>query len=143
MAYATPDDLLQRYPERDLVQLTDESAQEFKRDVAETHLEDASDEIDGYLEGRVVLPLAKVPRQLVRLCCEIAVYRMQPLRREGDVKDARQRYKDIVEQLEQVAARLSGLGLSAEGEPVATSDEPCGVLGYEDRVFSEETLKDY
>ena len=57
MSYATPQDLINRYPNRDLVQLTNEdpTITTINTTVLQQALDDASAEIDGYLGGRFTL----------------------------------------------------------------------------------------
>jgi phage gp36-like protein len=63
MAYAQPSDMIARYPNRDLVQLTNEdpTQQVVDDSVLQQALADASAEIDGYLESRFTLPLSDAP----------------------------------------------------------------------------------
>ena len=101
MSYAQPGDVISRYPNRDLVQLTNEdpSQQTVNTAFIQTHLNDASVEIDSYLEARFALPLTDAPAVLTRLCWDIALYRMQSLRPVHDLEDARKRYDDAVAML--------------------------------------------
>ena len=82
MTYATPQDMINRYPNRDLVQLTNEdpTATTINTAPITQALGDASAEIDGYIEGRFTLPLSDPPAILNRLATDIAMYRMQSLR---------------------------------------------------------------
>ena len=79
MSYATPQDIINRYPNRDLVQLTNEdpTVTTINTTVLQQALDDASAEIDGYFDGRFVLPLTDVPEILNRLACDVAIYRLQ------------------------------------------------------------------
>jgi phage gp36-like protein len=112
MTYATPSDLVERYPERDLRHMTDPDGQAFDGERAQKALEDASEEIDVYLGRRYLLPLQDLegnalidlPKMLVRATCDLAVYRLQTLRPADDVKDARQRYEDVLRALKQLAS---------------------------------------
>jgi phage gp36-like protein len=73
--YATQADMITRYGVNRLVQLTDLSTPQTGEIVDETliaRLDDASAEIDGYLVGRVVTPMASVPAHIRLLCCRIA-----------------------------------------------------------------------
>lgn len=90
--------------------MTDATGQVFNESVAQVALNDASDEIDTYLGQRYVLPLINTQSTndavivephpvLVRIACDIAVYRLQTLRPADDIKDARQRYDDAIKLL--------------------------------------------
>ena len=121
MSYATPQDLINRYPNRDLVQLTNEdpTLTTINSTVLQQALDDASAEIDGYLEGRFTLPLTDVPEVLDRLACDVAIYRLQSLRPIHDLADARRRYDDAIAMLTKVASGEMTLGIGADGHETA------------------------
>jgi len=70
--------MIARYPNRDLVQLTNEdpSLTTINSTVLQNSLDDAAAEIDGYIEARFTLPLKQVPASLNLLTCEIAMYKL-------------------------------------------------------------------
>lgn len=89
-----------------LRELTDPDAQAINEVTAQQALNDATAEIDAWLERRFVLPLTDkdtglviMPSVLERCACDIAIYRLQNLRPADDVKDARQRYEDVIKLL--------------------------------------------
>jgi phage gp36-like protein len=152
MSYASPNDMVARYPNRDLVQLTNEDPTQtaVNTTALQQVVDDASAEIDGYLEGRFALPLLDPPAVLNRLTCDIAMYRLQALRPSHDVTDARKRYEDAVSLLLKVARGEVTLGLSADNiEPPEASGavvteaggDPSGILP--SRIFSRGTLRGY
>jgi len=152
MTYATSDDMIARYPNRDLVQLTNEDPTQTTVNTAALGqcLADASAEIDGYLESRFALPLLDPPAVLNRLACDIAMYRLQSLRPLHDLADARKRYEDGVELLVRVARGEVTLGLSPDNlEPPQAQDavvtlaggDPSGTLPR--RIFDRGTLKGF
>lgn len=152
MAYATANDMTARYPNRDLVQLTNEDpTQTTVNTVAvERALGDASAEIDGYLESRFTLPLSDPPAVLTRLTCDIAMYRLQTLRPLHDVADARKRYEDAIELLVRVARGEVTLGLAPDNtEPAAATGSVVTQAGGDAsealprRVFDRGSLKGY
>jgi len=103
MSYATPADLQDRLGEARLVQLTDLTDPPIGlvvESVAQKALDDASDEIDGYLGGRYTLPLASPPFALRVHCLTIAHYRLL-----GSAADevTREAYKSAVAWLTAVA----------------------------------------
>ena len=55
-----------------------------------TFLNDASNEIDTYLESRFALPLSDPPAVLVPFCCKIAMYHLQALRPIHDLAYAKE-----------------------------------------------------
>ena len=124
MPYAQPSDMIARYPNRDLVQLTndDPAVTTVNTDVLAQVLGDASAEIDGYLESRFALPLSDPPAVLPRLTCDIAMYRLQALRPLHDLAEARRRYEDAVALLTKVAKGEVTLGLSADNQEPPESE---------------------
>ncbi|MGH7779743.1 MAG: gp436 family protein [Candidatus Binataceae bacterium] len=144
MSYAAPQDIINRYPNRDLVQLTNEdpTATAVNTAALAQALGDASAEIDSYLEARFALPLTDPPAVLTRLASDIAMYRLQALRPLHDLEDARRRYDDAIAMLTKVAAGELTLGLAADNAepPVAGAAEE--VSGPR-RVFSRDRLKGY
>jgi len=113
-------------------------------------LDDASAEIDGYLESRFALPLNDPPAVLPRLTCDIAMYRMQSLRPIHDLADARKRYDDAVELLVRVARGEVTLGLAADNTEPAQAvgsvvtqagSDASGAL--QQRIFDRGSLKGY
>jgi phage gp36-like protein len=152
MAYASSDDMIARYPNRDLVQLTnDDPAQtSVNSAVLSIALNDASAEIDGYLEGRFALPLTDSPAILTRLACDIAMYRLQSLRPLHDLADARTRYEDAVGFLRRIASGEVNLGLAPDDVEPESSDasvitdaggDSSKVLPQ--RIFDRGSLKGY
>lgn len=113
--YAAPSDLLARYSEAELRQMTDPRGQAFNSEAALAALGDASEEIDFWIGQRYVLPLVLVNPEtgagttvagapaLVRCCCDIAVYRLQATRPADDIKDVRRRYEDAIALLKLIA----------------------------------------
>ena len=144
MSYATAQDVINRYPNRDLVQLTNEdpTATTVNTTPITQALDDASAEIDGYIEGRFTLPLNDPPAVLNRLATDIAMYRMQSLRPLHDLEDARKRYEDAVAMLEKVAAGELTLGLSVDGKEPPIAGQVETVEGPK-RVFNRDKLKGY
>ncbi len=152
MAYANANDMIGRYPNRDLVQLTNEDPTQTIVNVTALGqaLNDASAEIDGYLEGRFGLPLNDPPAVLNRLACDIAMYRLQALRPLHDMADARKRYEDAVALLIRVARGEVTLGLAADNaEPPTAQDAVMTQAGGDatgelpQRIFDRGSLKGY
>jgi phage gp36-like protein len=152
MSYAAVTDMQARYPNRDLVQLTNEDPTQVTVNTTflQTFLGDASDEIDAYLEARFGLPLTDPPAILTRLCCEIAMYHLQALRPIHDLAFAKEIYEKNLAFLKEVSDGKRTLGLSTDSEEPADPASPAVVVdtnaagGPQDvpqRVFSRGTLK--
>jgi phage gp36-like protein len=144
MGYATVDDMIARYPNRDLVQLTNEdpTATTVNTPPMQQALDDAAAEIDGYLEGRFALPLTDPPAVLNRLACDIAMYRLQSLRPLHDLADARKRYEDAIAFLLEAAKGTVTLGLSPDSEEPPTAPDATTIAGPQ-RVFDRNRLKGF
>ncbi len=149
MSYAVPADIISRFPNRDLVQLTNEdpTVQTVNEDFLQTFLTDASSEIDTYLEARLELPLSTdTPARLVAICIDIAMYNMQSLRPLHDLEQARKRYEDAIKVLNQFKDGKLTLGLSiSNAEPSSQPDDAVSIAGGggKERVFSRKTLKGF
>ena len=152
MVYAQPSDMIARYPNRDLVQLTNEDPTEtaVNQTVLQQALTDASAEIDGYLESRFALPLSDPPAVLARLACDIAMYRLQALRPLHDLAEARRRYEDASALLMHVADGSLTLGLALDNrEPVEGAGAVVTQAGGDrsgspsQRMFSRGSLKGF
>lgn len=110
--YATVTDLVERYTDDVLRHLTDPMGQAVRPDVALRALADAQAELETHVGRRYALPLfdaatgaaLPVPTVLVRCCCDVAMYRLQTLRPSDDIKDARQRYEDVLRFLKSLGA---------------------------------------
>jgi phage gp36-like protein len=144
MSYATPQDIINRYPNRDLVQLTNEdpTVTTVNTTVLQQALDDASVEIDGYLGGRFALPLTDVPEVLNRLACDVAIYRLQSLRPIHDLADARRRYNDALLMLRKVAAGEMTLGVGADGQETAIARDAERIIGPV-RIFTRKTMRGF
>jgi phage gp36-like protein len=151
--YAQVSDMQARYPNRDLVQLTNEDPTQVTINTAflTTFLSDASDEIDSYLEARFALPLSDPPAILTRLCCEIAMYHLQALRPIHDLAHAKETYEKNLAFLTEVNDGERTLGLSTDSQEPADPSSPQVVLDRNvgndptvpQRVFSRATLKGF
>jgi phage gp36-like protein len=144
MSYATPQDIINRYPNRDLVQLTNEdpAITTINTTALQQALTDASAEIDGYLGGRFTLPLSDPPAVLNRLAADVAMYRLQALRPLHDLADARRRYDDAIAMLTKVASGEMTLGIGADGHETSIAEGAEQAQGPA-RVFNRGTMKGF
>ena len=102
MPYATRNDLVERFGENEIAQ----RERMLPAGATDGALNDAGQDIDGYLSVRYSVPLVPVPETLVRLACDIARYRLL-----GDAAsdDVRARYKDAIAALRDIGAGRSRL----------------------------------
>lgn len=140
MAYATLQDMIDRFGETELAQLSDRSGQAVAVDplVLDAKLADADAEIDGYLVQRYTLPLASVPPVLKRVATDIARYHLYDDRATEQVTT---RYKDAIAFLKDVAKGNAGIGVDQGGDTPATTGAPSYQAN--DPVFNRCTLKDF
>lgn len=119
MTYAAQADLVERYGQAMLIELTDRAeppAGTIDAAVVARALNDADALIDGYLLGRYLLPLVTTPPQLKDLALSIAVYR---LHRDTVSDKVRADYTDALKTLSQVASGVIRLGVAGI-EPAAS-----------------------
>jgi phage gp36-like protein len=140
MTYATLDDMVTRFGQAELVQLTDETLQAtaINYEVLERAIADADAQINARLQVRFKLPLQTVPLLLVNVACDIARYRLHAARAPDHVS---KRYDDAIKQLEQVRKGELDLGLDALDATTVDVGGPDSFGG--PRVFSGGLLSDY
>jgi phage gp36-like protein len=140
VAYSTLDDIRAQIDESKLIQLTDD---EGSGTVAEHRvtgaIEDADQEIDGYIGAGRQVPLSPVPPVIRKLSTDIAVYNLYS-RRDTVPEGRLERYRAAVRFLEQVAAGKISLGANdPEGSPPETGS-PRMAEENPERAFSRSTL---
>jgi phage gp36-like protein len=115
MAYATVADMIARYGEEPMIQLTDRTGDGvIDAAVLEQKLADASALVDGYLAGRYPVPLSPVPGILVGYACDIARYNLYPDAELTQEHPVRLRYKDAIQFLTLVGQGRLNLGAAPE-----------------------------
>lgn len=145
MTYATPQDLIAQLGDREAIALSDRSA----TGVADTEvlalaLARAEDEVNAYVGRRYAVPLVStltglvvVPSMLTRLVIDVARYR-QTGTEIMETEAIRNRYKDAVKVLEQIAdgkISLGSLALATAGGPAAVGGSSAVRTG--DKGFSD------
>ena len=136
MPYATQQEMIDRYGERVLRELTDRAASgSIDTAVLDQALNDATALIDGYLLERYRLPLAETPRMLTVVAAQIAFYQLHP---HGAPEEVRNAYRDAVKTLEGIAAgRIAVAG--ATGSEIDSRPGQAEAVGPE-RVFSRHKM---
>jgi phage gp36-like protein len=121
VTYSTVQDLVERFGELEMIQLTDRtnSTGAIVEAVAERALRDATAEIDGYLAARYALPLVSVPSILVRVNADIARYYLYD---DHAPELVSQRYKSAVDWLQRVSEGKVSPGIAEDGSAPETSD---------------------
>lgn len=140
MSYATQADMIARYGEAELVQLTDRlNTPPVLVDAAVLAfaLDSADAEIDGYLAVKFAVPLATPPRLIVDYACDIARYRLFADRASDLI---RARYKDAIAFLDRVAKGTATIA----GAQALSAPAGGGSVQFEagQKVFGRELLGD-
>lgn len=119
MTYATQQNLIDRFGEEELIQLTDrDDLGAIDATVISRALGDADATINGYLAARYTLPLeAPLPEILERLACDIARYALFD---DQVTEIVEKRYKDAIALLRDVSAGKAELGISDTGSKPAS-----------------------
>ena len=119
MSYAAQADLVDRFGAAELAQLTDPTAgTTINATTVARALSDADAEIDVRLATRYALPLAATPVVLVRVAADLARYFLWDARATEQVRN---RYKDAIKLLDQIAGGAVKLGGVLELAPNATA----------------------
>ena len=118
MTYASQQNLIDRFGEVELIQLTDrDSLGAIDAAVVARALADADAEINGYLSTRYTLPLSPVPAVLEKLACDIARYQLFENKAVDTVVE---RYENSIRFLKDVVSGKVTLGVDGNGEQAAT-----------------------
>jgi phage gp36-like protein len=99
--YITKQDLIDRHGEEKLAIIAGDENGEIKQDIVDAAIDDASDEITGYISSRYALPFSIVPRMLERIAVDVSIYRMASDADTGS-EEIRKRYEDAVKALEKI-----------------------------------------
>jgi phage gp36-like protein len=117
MAYVTQQQLIDRFGEAELIQLTDrENTGAIDAVVLAQAIGDAGAEIDGYLASRYQLPIAPPPAILTLYAGDIVRYRLYD---DGATEEVRKSYDDAIKFVRLVGEGKLRLGAAAD-EPVAS-----------------------
>lgn len=137
--YATQDDMVKTFGERECVSLTDEKMTgKIDVDVMDNALQRASSEIDGYLVGRYSLPFADGARILTGRCCDIARYHLATTYKVA-TQEIQARYDDAIRFLEKVAEGRISLGRSDNGQVIQSSSQM--KFGSSKRQFGRDSTR--
>jgi phage gp36-like protein len=141
MAYAASQDLVDRFGELEIIQLTDRETippAAINADVAARALADADALIDGYLLKAYALPLQSTPPALVKIACDIARFNLWGDR--ADPKGAiRAAYDDALRWLGNVSKGVIKLEVDGAQAPAATTGD--ARFSGSEPVFSRDSLR--
>lgn len=138
MPYATQADMVTRFGEAELIDLTDRDGSTGAIDSAlvETALEDAASTIDGYVGRRYDLPLDPVPKVLTRLACDLARYFLYENRA---TEEAEKRHDDAIKLLRDISSGTVHLGASTPEQSVTGTPK----IHQGKKRFDDDTMNDY
>lgn len=141
MPYATQTNMVDRFGESEVIQLTDRSnIGEIEAAVLLNALASAEQEINAYLDARYALPLVNVPIIVRDFTCDIARYRLCGAE-VVETEEIRNRYKDAIKFFELVAKGTISLGLDVTSQAQSAA---AGVHVKSNRaVFNAQSLSDY
>ncbi|MDD5249645.1 MAG: DUF1320 family protein [Rhodocyclaceae bacterium] len=139
MSYIAAQDMIDRFGETELIQLTDHAnAGVIDSTVLQRAIDDASSEIDGYLASVYTLPLPTVPPSVIRMTVDMARYYLFGDRVTQAVAD---RYKGAITFLRGVADGKVSLGIDSAGQPEPVTGG--AQIQASSRVFTRDSLADY
>ena len=119
MNYCTRQDMIDRFGEQELISLTDRNdTGDINDTVLDQAIADASAEIEGYLV-KYPLPLAVVPRVLVRANCDIARYFLYD---DAVPEQVQTRYESIIRYLLEVSKGNINIGPDVSGNQPTSND---------------------
>lgn len=141
MTYASQQDMVDRFGEREVIMLTDrDNSGVIDTPLLARMLETADDEINPYLQAKYTIPLVNTPPIVRKFACDIARYRCCGAE-VTETEEIRNRYKDAIKFLEKVSRGEISLGLDGLNVPQASNGSV--LLKSNNPVFNAETLSDY
>jgi len=133
MTYCTQQNLIDRFAEDELIQLTDrDNVGVIDTDVLDLAISDASAEIDSYLAA-YPLPLAIIPVGLTRIACNIARFYLYD---DNAPEHIEKLYGNSIDYLKSVAQGKISLGVDSAGQQAVASEN--AVMQSGGRVFSRD-----
>jgi len=144
MAYATASDLLTRFGEAELLQLTDRDAVEaVDGAVVATALADADATIEGYLAGRYAVPVSPVPPLLTRIACDLARFTLHGKAADDTVKAAYEAALKLLRDLSKGDAVLAGAAAAPQAANPAAPQGEVRVAAPSRRVAGRDAIPDF
>lgn len=141
MPFATQQNMIDRFGEREMIALTDrDNTGGIDAAVLANALAAADSEINAYLAPKYALPFASVPVIVRDFSCDIARYRLCG----GEVtetEEVRNRYKDAISFFTRVTKGEITLGMNLLNQEQATSGSV--TMQANNRVFTGSSLSDY
>jgi phage gp36-like protein len=140
MSYATQTDLVDRYGEQELIELTDvlnAPPAAIDTAVVADKLADAEAEINTWICARYTTPVSPVPRVLTNKACAIARYYLWKDRASERVKSD---YAEAIAWLQKVSQGQASLGDNVN--PATQSNTGAPQVSAPPRLFTRDSMKD-
>lgn len=140
MTYATQTDLVDRFGEQEIRELTDRTGMGSEIDAAVLNkaLLDADALVDAYLATKYTLPLSSPPTVVVGWAADIARFKLWDDRAPDEV---RRRYEDALSQLKDVAKGVISLPPGTDGTAQKSGVDFASYS--QTRAFTSDTLAGY
>jgi len=140
MAYILKADIIEQFPEEDLIALTDDEGGGMQVDIRVTAaITKAESEIDAYLSIKYTVPLSPVPEVVKGFAVDITIYHLYA-RRANPPEVRKDRYNAAIAFLGKVAKGIVSLGDDAPAPDSSTH----GVnITSKDRVFNRDDMKGF
>lgn len=136
--YATVEQFITRIGEKETIELTDRRMIGIvDEEILQVALADSSAQIDSYL-ARYKLPLAQVPQNLTRICCELARYHLAGMSDTTITDEITERYKLALGELKQIAKGEITLGVEFAPTESADGDGAVMFSNGNTRIFSRD-----
>jgi phage gp36-like protein len=140
VAYASQQDLIDRYGEDELIQLTDRAnlpATTIDAAVVSAAIRDAENLADSYIAKKYQVPLVPVPDVLIPMICQIGRYYLHGRRLDKDDPVTRD-FERAIAWLKDVANGT--VQLEADGKTSGQSGGGAVQVSAPGRIFSRDTL---
>lgn len=144
MAYCTLADITGVIPQRDLIQLTDDTIPPVavNQTVVDQAIAAADTLINGYIGDRYSIPFTGVPELLKTIALDVAVYRIYLRRKKGEPPEAvKAAYDNALKLLRDVQSGKLSLGATSTGATVPQSSGSAPAITSSPRLCSRESLR--
>lgn len=126
MSYCTQQDLIDRFGEVELIELTDEhNVGEIEATKVNRSITDIDGTIDGYLTSRFQLPLSEIPPVLVKIACHLVRYDLY----DSPTADVEKRHDDSLQSLREIRDGKLSLGINPSGSEPETNNSASMTTG--------------